>query len=167
INGNYIDMRTDNTSNYGFTHCNGSTGGGQTYEVIGNTFANCGQYGIQYLTPNNNGARARIWNNFFQGPWRSANSVAMELGYLRNVDVWAMTIGMQSNLSATGTGVLMRPAGYAGDFRNNNIVLSGPTSEGLAMITESGNVNYSDYNNYYKANSGPGQFLVSINGSKL
>src|SRR5690606_1734889 len=69
INGNYIDMRTDNTSNYGFTHCNGSTGGGQTYEVIGNTFANCGQYGIQYLTPNNNGAKARIWNNFFQGTW--------------------------------------------------------------------------------------------------
>lgn len=167
INYNFIDMRTTNNNNYGFSHCNGSTSGSQLYEMIGNTFANCGQYGIYSLTRNSNGARGRIWNNFFRGDWRNASARALNLGYDRNFDIWANTIVMQNDLTNTGAGIYIYPSSYPNDVRNNNIIISGTNSSGLALYSEGGCLSGADYNNYYKANNSPGQFLNVINGSNV
>lgn len=167
VNYNFIDMRTAYTASMGFSHCNGSTSGSQRYEIIGNTFAHCGQYAIRYLTPNNNGANARIWNNFVRGEFTNTAAQAFAIGYVKNVEVWSNTIVMQNNLSTTGYGIYAYPTGNPMDMRNNNIVLSGASSNGQAVYAESGNVVYSDYNNFYKTNSGPGSTLLTLNGTSL
>lgn len=167
INYNLIDMRTTNNGNYGFSHCNGSTTGSQVYEMIGNTFINCGQYGIYSLTRNSNGARGKIWNNYFRGDWRSTSARAIYMGYDRNFDVWANTVVMQNNLTNAGAGIYIYPSNYANDVTNNNIVVSGTGSSGYTLYSEGGCIGSANYNNYYKANNNPGEFLSVVNGSPL
>lgn len=167
INGNLIDMRTTNNNNYGFSHCNGSTTGNQTYEMVGNTFINCGLYGIYSLTRNSNGQRSKIWNNYFRGDWRNTSAKAIYMGYDRNFDVWANTIVMQNNLTTAGAGIYIYPANYLNDVTNNNIVLSGASSSGYTLYSESGCIDNANYNNYYKLNNASGEFLSVVNGSQL
>ncbi|HYG16199.1 MAG TPA: hypothetical protein VEC12_10645, partial [Bacteroidia bacterium] len=167
INYNYIDMSTSNNGSYGMWHCNGGTSGAQAYEIIGNTWVNCGQAGIVTNSRNNGGARSKIWNNVFLGTWRSASAQAIQLNHDANNDIWGNTIIMQNALNTNGAGIYFGSSGYLSDLQNNNILLTDPASQGLAVNAPSGSVAGSDYNNFYKVNSGPGQFLVVMNGTQL
>ncbi|HYG14859.1 MAG TPA: hypothetical protein VEC12_03830, partial [Bacteroidia bacterium] len=167
INYNYVNMRAGVTASRGFTHCNGGTSGVQAYDMIGNIFENCGEYGIHSQTRNNNGARGKLWNNFIKGTFLSANARGIYLNYDRNMDVWHNTIVIQNNIGTNGAGLWVSPSGYPNDVVNNNILITDPNASGFAINSLSGTIANSDYNNYYKVNDKPGQFLVAMNGTQL
>jgi PKD repeat protein len=168
VNYNLIETRLSNTAGFGFSQCNGGTTSGsvQNYEIIGNTFGSNGQYGIYTSSANNSGPNAKIWNNFFKGDWRNTSARAMNLNNFAKIDIWANTIILQNDLNNTGCGIYLQSGNGNSTLKNNNIVLTGAASQGLAVIAESGTLIGSDYNNYYKVNTA-NQPLVTMNGVTL
>ncbi len=161
INYNQIIMRGI-FSGYGFGHCNGSTTGSQSYEFIGNTILNPGNMGIYYQTPNNNGARAKVINNFIGGTFLTTAARGIQLNYIRNVDCWHNTVVMD-NAITTGNALYVGPANYPCDIQNNNLVLSNASATAAAMTVDPGCASALDYNNYYKAgNNNP---LINVFGT--
>lgn len=151
IEGNYIKMATGNTGSKGIHHCNGSSSGVQSYKVIGNTFENCGQYGIHFQS-NNPGTNVLyptlVINNYFKPTFSNTSSFGIDMSQPRNIFVLNNTVLM--NMPA-GNGInLGGSAGTGTVYKNNIIQLQGTNATGLCMVSTGANVDSCDYNVFMK-----------------
>jgi hypothetical protein len=162
IFGNHIKP-TAQTSSQGIYHCNGNTGSQQSYQIVNNTFENCGAAGITTLT-NNPAAniRSKIAQNYFKPTFISATAQAMNINYFNNSDIWHNTILMNQG---GGTGIMLQTSGSNIDIRNNIIMLTSASATGVCLNAGASVTLTQCNNNVYIKNNPASPDIVIVGGS--
>ena len=136
---------------------------GQIHEISGNTMFDMGQYGIYAGFSNGSfSSPSRIANNMITGFRNTSTHYGIYAEYCGTWGIWFNSV-LSDTITSNANGAIHLTNSNQMDVRNNSLAVSSASSAQLPFYAAtSGNVNFLNYNNYYKPGTSNPLIFVGI-----